>query len=57
MQSNDAAFVQTIAKSARVARLFTIDIENMPHTVPVVFAFIGHHYLHTTGKEKENTTS
>ena len=57
MQSNDAAFVQTIAKSARVARLFTIDIENMPHTVPVVFAFIGYHYLHTTGKEKENTTS
>lgn len=44
MQSNDAAFVQTIAKKARVARLSTIDIENMPHTVPVVFAFIGHHY-------------
>ncbi len=44
MQSNDTAFVQTIAKRARVARLSTIDIENMPHIVPVVFASVGHHY-------------
>lgn len=44
MQSNDAAFVQKIVKRARVAKLSTIDIENMPHTVSVVFAFIGHHY-------------
>ncbi len=44
MQSNDAAFVQTIANRARVARLSTVDCENMPHIVPVVFAFDGHHY-------------
>jgi PPOX class probable F420-dependent enzyme len=40
---NDAS-IQTTINSARVARLSTVDCENMPHTVPVVFAFDGHHY-------------
>ncbi len=40
----DDAFVQTAINHARVARFSTIDYENMPHTVPVVFAFDGHCY-------------
>jgi len=45
MQSNNL-FIQQIINRARVARLSTIDYQNqIPHIVPVVFAFDGHHYF------------
>jgi len=45
MQLNNL-FIQQIINRARVARLSTIDYQNqIPHIVPVVFAFDGHHYF------------
>ena len=45
MQSNNF-LIQEIINRARVARLSTIDYKKqIPHIVPVVFAFDGHHYF------------
>lgn len=45
MQSNNL-FIQEIINRARVARLSTIDYQKqIPHIVPVVFAFDDHHYF------------
>ncbi len=45
MQSNNF-LIQVIINRARVARLSTIDYKKqIPHIVPVVFAFDGHHYF------------
>lgn len=52
MQLNDA-FIQTIIKRARVGRFSTVDYENMPHIVPVVFAFDGHHYYIPLDKKRK----
>jgi PPOX class probable F420-dependent enzyme len=54
MQLNDA-FIQTIINRARVGRFSTVDYENMPHTVPVVFAFDGHHYYIPLDKKRKKT--
>ena len=56
MQSNNF-FIQEIINRARVARLSTIDYDKqMPHIVPVVFAFDGHHYyLPLDNKRKKET--
>jgi PPOX class probable F420-dependent enzyme len=45
MQSNNHV-IKKLINRARVARLSTIDYQKqMPHIVPVVFAFDGHHYF------------
>ncbi len=45
MQPNNF-LIQEIINRARVARLSTIDYKKqIPHIVPVVFAFDGHHYF------------
>jgi PPOX class probable F420-dependent enzyme len=56
MQSNNF-LIQEIINRARVARLSTIDYNTqMPHIVPVVFAFDGHHYyLPLDDKRKKET--
>jgi nitroimidazol reductase NimA-like FMN-containing flavoprotein (pyridoxamine 5'-phosphate oxidase superfamily) len=56
MQSNNF-FIQEIINRARVARLSTIDHnKQIPHIVPVVFAFDGHHYyIPLDNKRKEQT--
>lgn len=56
MHSNDF-FIQEIINRARVARLSTIDRnKQMPHIVPVVFAFDGHfYYIPLDNKRKEQT--
>lgn len=56
MQSNNF-FIQEIINRARVARLSTIDYEKqIPHIVPVVFAFDGHHYyIPLDNKRKKET--
>jgi PPOX class probable F420-dependent enzyme len=38
-------YVKSIMDRARVARLATIDSENKPHLVPVVFAFDGNYFF------------
>jgi PPOX class probable F420-dependent enzyme len=54
MQSNNL-FIQEIINRARVARLSTIDhIKQIPHIVPVVFAFDGrYYYIPLDNKRKE----
>ena len=54
MQSNNL-FIQEIINRARVARLSTIDHnKQIPHIVPVVFAFDGHYYyIPLDNKRKE----
>ncbi len=56
MQSNNF-LIQEIINRARVARLSTIDYyKQIPHIVPVVFAFDGHHYyLPLDNKRKKET--
>jgi PPOX class probable F420-dependent enzyme len=56
MQSNNL-FIQEIINRARVARLSTIDHhKQIPHVVPVVFAFDGHYYyIPLDNKRKEQT--
>ncbi len=49
----DDTFIQTVIKRARVARFSTIDHENIPHTVPVVFVFDGEcYYIPLDNKRK-----
>jgi PPOX class probable F420-dependent enzyme len=38
------AIIESLIDEARVARLATVDSENIPHVVPVVFVFDGEHY-------------
>jgi PPOX class probable F420-dependent enzyme len=38
------ANTKSLIDGARVARLATVDSENIPHVVPVVFVFDGEHY-------------
>jgi len=54
MQSNNL-FIQEIINRARVARLSTLDHnKQIPHIVPVVFAFDGHYYyIPLDNKRKE----
>lgn len=40
----DNAIIKSLIDEARVARLATVDSENIPHVVPVVFVFDGEHY-------------
>lgn len=56
MQSNNNIFIQEIINRARVARLSTIDHnKQIPHIVPVVFAFDGHYYyIPLDDKRKEH---
>jgi PPOX class probable F420-dependent enzyme len=56
MQSNNF-FIQEIINRARVARLSSIDHnKQIPHIVPVVFAFDGHHYyIPLDNKRKKET--
>ena len=54
MQSNND-FIKTIINRARVARLSSIDHEQMPHIVPVVFAFDGHCYYIPLDKKRKKT--
>ncbi len=56
MQSNNL-FIQEIINRARVARLSTIDHnKQIPHIVPVVFAFDGrYYYIPLDNKRKEQT--
>jgi PPOX class probable F420-dependent enzyme len=54
MQSNNAS-IQTIINRARVARLSTVDHENIPHIVPVVFVFDGHYYYIPLDKKRKET--
>ncbi|MDN5846992.1 MAG: pyridoxamine 5'-phosphate oxidase family protein [Candidatus Nitrosocosmicus sp.] len=56
MQSNNF-FIQEIINRARVARLSTIDYEKqIPHIVPVVFAFDGHHYFIPLDNKRKKAT-
>jgi PPOX class probable F420-dependent enzyme len=56
MQPNDV-FIQEIINRARVARFSTIDYDKqIPHIVPVVFAFDGlHYYIPLDEKRKKQT--
>lgn len=56
MKSNNF-FIQEIINRARVARLATIEHnKQLPHIVPVVFAFNGHYYyIPLDNKRKEQT--
>ena len=56
MQSNNL-FIQEIINRARVARLSTIDHnKQIPHIVPVVFAFDGHHYFIPLDEKRKKET-
>jgi PPOX class probable F420-dependent enzyme len=49
--------IQEIINRARVARLSTIDYEKkIPHIVPVVFAFDGHHYFIPLDEKRKKET-
>ena len=49
--------IDLIIKNARVARLATVDSENKPHLVPVVFIFDGNnYYIPLDKKTKKKTT-
>jgi PPOX class probable F420-dependent enzyme len=56
MRSNNF-FIQEIINRARVARLSTIDYEKqIPHIVPVVFAFDGNHYFIPLDNKRKKET-
>jgi PPOX class probable F420-dependent enzyme len=45
--------IESFINRARVARLATINSENKPHLVPVVFAFDGKHFLIPVDKKRK----
>jgi PPOX class probable F420-dependent enzyme len=57
VDKNDSNFIYSLINDARVARLATIDYEDVkPHIVPVVFVFDGNsYYIPIDKKPKRNT--